>query len=104
MMTWRDLGIGSSLNCLPLVLLTTASGVSSSSSPSAASMLGADDHAQAEVDGVLQEDAREALGHDDQLMPLQARHGLLARGAAAEVLPADQDAAGRNLLRLELAR
>ena len=40
MMTCRDLGIGSILNCLPLVLLTNASALSSSSSPSAASMSG----------------------------------------------------------------
>src|ERR1035438_3794706 len=42
------------------------------------------------------------MGHDNQLVSFEAGDSLLTRGAAAKVLPTDQDAAGRNLLRFKL--
>ena len=86
MMAWRAAGICTWAKSLPVVLFTTWSAVISSSSPSLGLDGRADHDLQAEVDGVLQEDARDALGHDHELVALEALSGLLAARAAAEVL------------------
>lgn len=62
---------------------------------------GADHDPEAEVDGVLEKDPRDAPGHHHQAVPVDGAGRLLATGAAAEVLIPQDDAAGRELLGLE---
>ena len=102
MMACRALGRAMIGKLLPEVLLITWSAVISSSSPSIGLDGRADHHLQAEVDGVLQEDARKVAGDHHEVGPLQARGGLLARGAAAEILAGHDDALRRELLVLDL--
>ena len=52
---------------------------------------------QSEIDAVLQEDARDRFRHHRDVVALERRAGLLAARAAAEILPADDDAAGGEL-------